>query len=345
MILTSRVESLLQAVASAAPCGADLEYDPAFLELERLVQGRPEQQMGSAVVPAQEPDWDSIAKHAAALLGKTKDLRVVLCLTRALLNRDGFAGLRDGLAVLRGLVERHWDGLFPRLEPAEANDPTFRINILMGLCDSAAVIERVRAIPLVTSRAFGRFNLRDLAIASGELPPARGTAAPASIAIDGAFSESAVADLQATASSVRESLEHLAVLETTVAAHVGLAHAPSFSMLSRLLEQAHKTLAARLEVRAVKCASPAAGPSATPAAVNEDREGQAALTETVTSREEVARCFERICDYYQCHEPSSPMPLLLQRCKRLVSASFLDIVRDVAPDAVSQVEMLRGRDS
>jgi type VI secretion system protein ImpA len=116
-------------------------------------------------------------------------------------------------------------------------------------------------------------------------------------------------------------------------------------MLSRLLEQAHKTLAARLEVRAVKCASPAAGPSATPAAVNEDREGQAALTETVTSREEVARCFERICDYYQCHEPSSPMPLLLQRCKRLVSASFLDIVRDVAPDAVSQVEMLRGRDS
>jgi type VI secretion system protein ImpA len=344
MILTSPVESLLQPVAGAAPCGADLEYDPAFLEIERLVQGKPEQQMGSAVVPAQEPDWNAIVQRATALLGKTKDLRVAFHLTRALLNRDGFAGLRDGLAVLRGLVERYWDGLFPRLEPAEANDATFRINILMGLCDSAAVIERVRAIPLVTSRALGRFNLRDLAIASGELPPTPGAAPPATTAIDGAFAESPAADVQATASSLRESFEHLAALETTVGAHAGLAHAPSFSALSRLLGQAHKILAARLELRGVKPASlqeALTGPAAADAAPA----AQPELSGTVTSREEVVRSFQRICDYYQRHEPSSPMPLLLQRCKRLVSASFLDIVRDVAPDAICQVEMLRGRDS
>jgi type VI secretion system protein ImpA len=344
MILTSQVESLLQPVAPATPCGADLEYDPAFLELERLVQGKPEQQMGSAVVPAQEPDWDAIAKRAAALLGKTKDLRVAFHLTRALLICDGFAGLRDGLAVLRGLVERYWDGLFPRLEPAEANDPTFRINILMGLCDGAAIIERVRAIPLVTSRSFGRFNLRDLAIASGELPPAPGTAAPASSAIDGAFAESAVADLQATAASVRETLEHLAALEATVAAHVDVVHAPSFSMLSRPLEQAHKILAARLELRGVKPAS-LQGSAASPAAADVAPAAPAVLTGAVTSRQDVVHLLDRICDYYQRREPSSPMPLLLQRCKRLVSASFLDIVRDLAPDAVSQVESLRGRDN
>jgi predicted component of type VI protein secretion system len=33
MILTSQVDSLLQPVAAAAPCGSDLEYDPAFLDL------------------------------------------------------------------------------------------------------------------------------------------------------------------------------------------------------------------------------------------------------------------------------------------------------------------------
>jgi predicted component of type VI protein secretion system len=52
----------------------------------------------------------------------------------------------------------------------------------------------------------------------------------------------------------------------------------------------------------------------------------------------------RICDYYQRHEPSSPVPLLLRRCKRLVSASFLEIVCDIAPDGVSQVEMWRGKE-
>jgi type VI secretion system protein ImpA len=336
MILTSQVESLLQVVAGAAPCGSDLEYDPAFLELERLAQGKPEQQMGSAVVPGQEPDWNTIAQRAAALLGRTKDLRIALHLTRAWLNIDGFAGLRDGMAVLRGLTERYWDGVFPRLDPDDADDPTYRVNVLMGLCDSAAIIERVRALPLVISRSFGRFSLRDLAIASGELPPA-------SSAIDGAFAESAIADLQATAASLRESLEHLAALETTVGGHVGGVQAPSFSKLSRLLGQADKILAARLEQRGVRSAIPTGGPPSD--AVAAAQPAPAAPMGTVSSREEVVPLLDRICAYYARHEPSSPVPLLLARCKRLVSATFLDIVRDVAPGAVSQVDILRGKDN
>ena len=62
--------------AGANPCGADLEYDRAFLDLERMVQGKPEQQMGKTVVAAEEPDWHAVAKAAAALLLKTKDLRI-----------------------------------------------------------------------------------------------------------------------------------------------------------------------------------------------------------------------------------------------------------------------------
>jgi type VI secretion system protein ImpA len=298
--------------------------------------------MGSLVVPAQEPDWDTVGKAAVALLGKTKDLRVALHLTRALLNTDGFAGLRDGLAVLRGLVERYWDGVFPRLDPDEGNDPTIRVNVLMGLCDSAADTDRVRTVHLVTSRSSGRFSLRDLAIASGELPPVSGTEPPANAAIDGAFAEVAVADLQATAHSLRASLEHLAALETVVGAHVGDAYGPDFSKLSGLLAQAHKVLVARLERRGVTSA-PLASDSPSDAAAGNP--APPALTGAVASREDVVRLLDRICDYYQRQEPSSPVPLLLQRCKRLVSANFLEIVRDVAPDAVPQVEILRGRDS
>jgi len=36
---------------------------------------------------------------------------------------------------------------------------------------------------------------------------------------------------------------------------------------------------------------------------------------------------------------------LLQRSKRLVSANFLDIVRDLAPDGLPQIENLRGKDT
>jgi type VI secretion system protein ImpA len=125
-------------------------------------------------------------------------VRIAIRLTRALLNTEGLAGLADGLAVLRGLVENFWDGFYPKLDPDDDNDPTFRVNILMGLCDGAMFIDRIRLIPLVSARSFGRFSLRDMAIASGEIP-APGAEPPKTAAIDGAFTECPLPTLQATA--------------------------------------------------------------------------------------------------------------------------------------------------
>jgi type VI secretion system protein ImpA len=51
---------------------------------------------------------------------------------------------------------------------------------------------------------------------------------------------------------------------------------------------------------------------------------------------------DKIIDYYRANEPSSPVPLLLQRAKRLVSVGFIDILRDIAPDALAQAEMVTG---
>jgi type VI secretion system protein ImpA len=52
---------------------------------------------------------------------------------------------------------------------------------------------------------------------------------------------------------------------------------------------------------------------------------------------------DRICQYYAEYEPSSPLPLMLQRCRRLVTASFLEIIQDVIPEAMSQAESIGGR--
>jgi type VI secretion system protein ImpA len=244
--------------------------------------------------------------------------------------------------VLRGLVERYWDGCYPRLDPDEGNDPTFRINVLMGLCDPAAVTDWFRMVPLVAARSFGRFSMRDLAVASGELPAQGGVEPPQTSAIDGAFAECPVADLQATEQTLRESLDHLAALETSVGARVGVAQAPSFSKLSGLLSQAHKILVARLDRRGVTAAPlPSVSPGDATVA-DAGPQVRAVVPGAITSREDVVRLLDRMCEYYERNEPSSPVPLLLKRCKRLVSANFLDIVRDVAPNAVDQVETLCG---
>jgi len=51
------VESLAAEISPDAPCGANLEYDAALSELERIAQGKPEQQMGDTVIAAEEPDF------------------------------------------------------------------------------------------------------------------------------------------------------------------------------------------------------------------------------------------------------------------------------------------------
>ncbi len=62
----------------------------------------------------------------------------------------------------------------------------------------------------------------------------------------------------------------------------------------------------------------------------------------IVTREDAIKALDRVCEYYERNEPSSPLPLLIRRAQRLASKSFLDIIRDLAPDAVSQAEAWGG---
>jgi type VI secretion system protein ImpA len=54
------------------------------------------------------------------------------------------------------------------------------------------------------------------------------------------------------------------------------------------------------------------------------------------------RRIDEICDYYARSEPSSPVPLLLRRAQRLVGKNFLDLLRDLAPGGVNEMEVISG---
>jgi type VI secretion system protein ImpA len=65
-------------------------------------------------------DWPRVESLAADALGtKTKDLQVCAWLVEALIRLYGFAGLRDGLRSMRGLMENFWDTLYPEIEEGD----------------------------------------------------------------------------------------------------------------------------------------------------------------------------------------------------------------------------------
>ena len=62
----------------------------------------------------------------------------------------------------------------------------------------------------------------------------------------------------------------------------------------------------------------------------------------MTSRADVVRMLDKINQYYQQYEPSSPVPLLLERAKRLVPKNFFEIMEDLAPDGLTQLLVVSG---
>jgi len=333
------VERLLAEVSPDAPCGPDLEYDPEFVALGVAATPRPEQRIGDSVIAAADPDWRGVREQATALFGRTKDLRVAVTLARALVSTEGWAGLGDGLQLVRGLLERYWDGVHPRLEDGDA---TYRLNTLGALSDRDLVIPRLRSMPLVVSRRLGRFGLRDLDLASGALPkPADDESpAPGMSTIDAAFRDAEAGRVEADAEAIRQALEHVGAIESTCAGRLS-GQSPDLSALRGVLASANRAFTER------RGRLGAGGPAEEASVSGSETEtGGAAgggVPGEIRSREDVIRLLDRACEYFRRNEPSSPVPLLLERAKRLVSKSYLEIMRDLAPSGLSEAENVVGR--
>jgi len=337
------LDTLLQNISEESPCGEDLEYDPAFGELERTAQGREEQQIGDTVIEAEEPDWREVEKRSLELFSRTKDLRIALYLLRAQLHLHGYEGLRDGLNLLQGLLQGYWEGIYPELDADDNNDPTMRINALLGLCDDQMVLHPLRMAPLVSSRMLGQFSLRDIAIAEGQLQPTDEGEHVEMATIEAAFMDAELEQLQATAQAVDQSIQAVTALEGFLTEQVGVTNSISLAPLVSVLKEAQQTLAEQLVRRGVD--------TQTGEAESDEDGGQpgtassqrgAALSGEINSREDVVRALDKIRDYYARNEPASPIPILVERAKRLVHMGFIEIIENMAPDGMSQIDVIRG---
>ncbi len=163
------VSALLRSFGDDEPSGENLEYDPVFTEMELAAAPGEERQMGDSVLAAEEPDWREVAQKATAVLEQSHDIRAAVYLATAELAMRGLPGFADVTGYIRGCLEDYWDTCHPQLDADDDNDPTMRVNAVLALADANTVLRGLRRAPLTESRAFGRFTLRDIQIAEGEI--------------------------------------------------------------------------------------------------------------------------------------------------------------------------------
>lgn len=337
------VDSLLSPVPGNDPCGADLEYgDPGFAELDRAAQGKPEQQIGSTIIAAEPPDWKVVGRQAGELLGRTKDLRIAVHLTKALLHTEGLRGFAGGVTLLDRLIQSYWEGLHPRLDPDDGNDPIMRINILATLT-APDVLAALRATPLVSSRTLGRFSYKDVEAAATGGAAAAASGAPSTAAIDAAAQDCDLQVLQDDTTAAVSCVAALASLDAALSERVGPGSIPGSTALTTVVQKMAgflKTTLARRSPAAASAVTDGGGDGMTSNPASPQT--ISAIPGEIGSRDDVLRTLDKIAAYYSRHEPSSPIPLFIERCKKLVTMSFIDIVKELVPDAVRQVEVLTG---
>lgn len=340
------VESLLSPVSAERPCGVNVEYERSYLDLLELSRGKPEQEVGSIVRPAEKAPWSLVRESAERLFKLTKDLQISGIWYRAMLNTEGLRGVEAGLAVTRGLLERYWENVFPLLDAEDDNDPTHRMNVLLTSLVGDESMAALRVTPLVESKRFGRPSLRSHRIASGVLKVGSEAAQASDLAqerakIDGAFAEVRMEDLSERAASVQAALDHLGAIGRVLTGKAGAAE-DALQPLSTDLKEIQGLLNTHLEKRG----GTPIGNTANGEDASEDEEsnrtGTPVLSGDIRTRSEVKAAMARICEYYARSEPSSPVPLLLQRASRLVDKDFMAIVRDLTPAGVGEAELIVG---
>ena len=338
------------ALDDTAPCGPNLEFDPEFGALERAAQGEPERQAGDTVVPAKEPDWKTVEAQATALMERTRDPRVLGHLAVARLHLGGLPAYAEMLVLIRDLLETRWDDIHPQLDPDDDNDPTMRATSLLRLADPLLVLRHLRDLPLARSPRLGRFSWRDISIAIGAIKDDSRGEKPTETTVRSAFQDTDPAFPMAVRAATAASSEAVKAIPQVFDAKAGTGTGPNFADLAKLLGEMTRFIDRFAVVPAGPGEAEAAGETDAPADAAlhaspspSQRSSMAVTASTLTevsNRADALRLLDLVCQYYRRYEPSSPLPMLLERAQRLAEKNFLEILRDLAPDGVMQAQTI-----
>lgn len=148
------VEGLLTAIPGDRPAGESLQHSGVYDEIQEARREEDGLDQGEWKRETKVADWVKVATLASeALATQTKDLRICAWLIEALVKLYGFAGLRDGLAVMRGLHVLYWEHLYPE---DDEGDLEARANAISWMDQKAAMA--IREVALTRSDPSYSYN-------------------------------------------------------------------------------------------------------------------------------------------------------------------------------------------
>ena len=342
------VAAFLEPIGDDEPSGENLEYEFSFSAMELAGVFGDERQVGDSIIEGADPDWAELSEAATAVLKETHDLRAAVYLTEAALRREGLPGFADGVELVHGYLDRYWDSCHPQPDEDDG-DVTMRVNAVQGLADRERMLPGLRRVGLTASRSFGAISLRDVELADGKIDAGADETVPKLSAISAAFRDTDSDTLTEMTEAAQRARSHVAAIDA-IFAEKAPGEGPQLDRLVEALDAIGKVFArfgfgdddAGEDAGAGGNDGPAEGGPAGAAGDGAPAQGGGGGGGAINSPDDVRRALDRIITYYGRAEPSSPVPVILGRARRLVGADFLTIVKDMASDGMDEVRKVGG---
>jgi type VI secretion system protein ImpA len=343
-------DALLAPLPGDSPAGRPVPFDlrRRFEEGRKEVEVTPYRPEEGSERVVQPPDWASVVRLATEVLTATsKDLMTAARLTEALVMTEGFAGLRDGLCLLRRMMEECWDRMHPDIEDGDLEVRAAPFNWLDDLDRGALFPRKLLLVPVVRppgpakegeAPAVSWQQWKDCQDGKKDALP-RETIDRLIAAARREDCAAALEDLQAAR------VEH-GQLATVLANRLG-GDAPSLVQLgdsmAKCLSLAELILQRKGPAPAAAAAPP---PAAEPAAAPTNGAAAAAAAPVGAAprpptREDIYRQLASAAALLQELEPHSPIPYLIQRAVELGALPFPKLVRTLIRDQSVITELNR----
>jgi type VI secretion system protein ImpA len=322
-----KIDELIAPIPGDSPAGQEFPFDVR----QKLDEDRMEVDNPQRPEDAKKADWPAIVKLAQETLKtKSKHFRPAARLTEALVKLHGFAGLRDGVQLMRRMAETCWDRMQPPLTEEDAKE--LRVADFNWLDDPDHGGRFPNTVRMV--RVFGasaqklEFSLYDMQRSQQglkDVPPWADFQQKVIKVTAPEVCRNAADDLAA-------SLQELNLLAQALRPKLE-ALAPAMGGLRQVVE-ANLTLLRQL----IKEYGWELAPPPEPAKPGGD--GQAAAKtdapgkpKAVASREDAYRQLKEASDLLKRIEPHSPIPYLIDRCVALGNMPFPQMIKELVIEA------------
>ncbi len=163
----SDINSTLQEISLENPTGVNLRQNispesPYYKAKELRANARKieRQYQEGDQTASSNAIWKQLEEICIEILKKeSKDLGIGAWLVESLLRNSGFSGLKDGFFILRQLIDKYWDGLYPTVDEDGLSTKIASLVGLNGEDREGTLIAPILKIFITEGKSIGPFRL------------------------------------------------------------------------------------------------------------------------------------------------------------------------------------------